>query len=115
MRRRRPERRKILPDPAYGDLTVAKFVNNLMLDGKKSTAEKLFYKSLDIVKYKEKKDGLEVFKKALDNVSPIVEVKSKRIKSTPIIGKVESIEWEFNENSKTCYFYNIIFNTFKFI
>ena len=79
MRRRRPERRKILPDPVYGDLTVAKFVNNLMLDGKKSTAEKLFYKSLDIIKYKEKKDGLEVFKKALDNVSPIVEVKSKRI------------------------------------
>ena len=63
MRRRRPERRKIFTDPVYGDLTVAKFVNNLMLDGKKSTAEKLGNKSLDIIKYKEKKDGLEVLRK----------------------------------------------------
>jgi len=79
MRRRRPERREILPDPIYSDLVVAKFVNNLMLDGKKSTAEKLFYSSLDIIKQREKQDGLEIFKKALDNVSPLVEVKSKRI------------------------------------
>jgi small subunit ribosomal protein S7 len=79
MRRRRPERREILPDPLFGDLVVAKFVNNLMLDGKKSIAEKLFYKSLDIIKQREKKDGLDIFKKALDNVSPLVEVKSKRI------------------------------------
>tara|TARA_B100001029_G_C15035319_1_gene439731 strand:+ start:66 stop:530 length:465 start_codon:yes stop_codon:yes gene_type:complete len=79
MRRRRPEKRQILPDPVFGDLIVAKFVNNLMLDGKKSTAEKLFYKSLDIIRQKEKKDGLDVFRKALENVSPLVEVKSKRI------------------------------------
>ena len=79
MRRRRPERREILPDPLYGDLIVAKFVNNLMQDGKKSIAEKLFYNSLEIIKQREKKDGLEVFKKALENVSPLVEVKSKRI------------------------------------
>ena len=79
MRRRRPERREILPDPIFRDLVVAKFVNNLMLDGKKSTAEKLFYSSLDIIKQREKQDGLEIFKKALDNVSPLVEVKSKRI------------------------------------
>ena len=79
MRRRRPERREILPDPIFSDLVVAKFVNNLMLDGKKSIAEKLFYNSLDIIKHREKKDGLDVFKKALDNVSPLVEVKSKRI------------------------------------
>ena len=79
MRRRRPERREILPDPIFSDLIVAKFVNNLMLDGKKSIAEKLFYNSLDIIKQREKKDGLDVFKKALDNVSPSVEVKSKRI------------------------------------
>ena len=96
MRRRRPERRKILPDPVYGDLTVAKFVNNLMLDGKKSTAEKLFYKSLDIIKYKEKKDGLEVFKKALDNVSPIVEVKSKRIG-----GATYQVPTEVRDNRKS--------------
>ena len=75
MRRRRPERREILPDPIFSDLVVAKFVNNLMLDGKKSIAEKLFYNSLDIIKQREKKDGLDVFKKALDNVSPLVEVK----------------------------------------
>ena len=79
MRRRRPERREILPDPIFSDLVVAKFVYNLMLDGKKSIAEKLFYNSLDIIKQREKKDGLDVFKKALDNVSPLVEVKSKRI------------------------------------
>ena len=96
MRRRRPERRKILPDPVYGDLTVAKFVNNLMLDGKKSTAEKLFYKSLDIIKSKEKKDGLEVFKKALDNVSPVVEVKSKRIG-----GATYQVPTEVRENRKS--------------
>ena len=96
MRRRRPERRKILPDPVYGDLTVAKFVNNLMLDGKKSTAEKLFYKSLDIIKFKEKKDGLEVFKKALDNVSPIVEVKSKRIG-----GATYQVPTEVRDNRKS--------------
>ena len=96
MRRRRPERRKILPDPVYGDLTVAKFVNNLMLDGKKSTAEKLFYKSLDIIKSKEKKDGLEVFKKALDNVSPIVEVKSKRIG-----GATYQVPTEVRDNRKS--------------
>ena len=52
MRRRRPERRKILPDPIFSDLIVAKFVNNLMLDGKKSIAEKLFYSSLDIFSFK---------------------------------------------------------------
>ena len=79
MRRRRPERREILPDPLFGDLVVAKFVNNLMVDGKKSIAEKLFYNSLNIILQREKKDGLEVFKKALENVSPLVEVKSKRI------------------------------------
>ncbi len=79
MRRRRPERREILPDPVYKDLVVAKFVNNLMLDGKKSTAEKLFYNSLEIINHREKKEGLDIFKKALENVSPLVEVKSKRI------------------------------------
>ena len=64
MRRRRPEKREILPDPIFGDRVVAKFVNNLMLDGKKSIAEKLFYSSLDIIKQREKKDGLDVFKKS---------------------------------------------------
>tara|TARA_B100001750_G_scaffold115912_1_gene91850 strand:- start:198 stop:665 length:468 start_codon:yes stop_codon:yes gene_type:complete len=80
MRRRRPEKRKILKDPIYKDLTVAKFVNYIMKDGKKSIAEKIFYNSLDIIKGQLKTDDpLEVFKKALNNVSPILEVKSKRI------------------------------------
>ena len=80
MRRRRPEKRKILKDPIYKDLIVAKFVNYLMKDGKKSIAEKIFYRSLDIIKGQLKTDDpLEIFKKALNNVSPILEVKSKRI------------------------------------
>ena len=80
MRRRRPEKRKILKDPIYNDLTVAKFVNYIMKDGKKSIAEKIFYSSLDIIKEKLKVDQpVDVFKKALDNVGPILEVKSKRI------------------------------------
>ena len=80
MRRRRPEKRKILKDPIYNDLTVAKFVNYIMKDGKKSIAEKIFYNSLDIIKDKLKIDTpLDIFKKALDNVGPMLEVKSKRI------------------------------------
>jgi len=80
MRRRRPEKRKVLPDPLYGDIVVTKFINNLMLDGKKSIAERIFYNSIKLVEAKIKiKDGLEVFKKALQNVSPSLEVKSKRI------------------------------------
>jgi small subunit ribosomal protein S7 len=96
MRRRRPERRQILPDPVFGDLIVAKFVNNLMLDGKKSTAEKLFYKSLEIINQKEKKDGLDIFRKALENVSPLVEVKSKRIG-----GATYQVPTEVRENRRS--------------
>jgi len=80
MRRRRPEKRKILPDPVYGDLIVAKFINNLMKQGKKSLAEKIFYQSIEKIKKQGKvDDGIELFKKALDNVAPMLEVKSKRI------------------------------------
>ena len=80
MRRRRPEKRKILPDPVYGDLIVAKFINNLMTRGKKSLAEKIFYESIHKIKAQAKiDDGIEYFKKALNNVAPILEVKSKRI------------------------------------
>jgi small subunit ribosomal protein S7 len=80
MRRRRPEKREILPDPVYGDLVVAKFINNLMKMGKKSLAEKIFYKSIDKIQSQAKvENGIELFKKALDNVAPVLEVKSKRI------------------------------------
>ena len=80
MRRRRPEKREILPDPVYGDLIVAKFINNLMKKGKKSLAEKIFYKSIEKIKKQGKvDDGIELFKKALDNVAPMLDVKSKRI------------------------------------
>ena len=80
MRRRRPERREIAPDPVFNDLVVTKFVNNLMVSGKKSISEKIFYGSLNIIESKIKTDdGLAVFKKALENVAPVLEVKSKRI------------------------------------
>ena len=80
MRRRRPEKREILPDPVYGDLIVAKFINNLMKKGNKSLSEKIFYQSIEKIKQQGKvDDGIELFKKALDNVAPMLEVKSKRI------------------------------------
>ena len=80
MRRRRPEKRKILPDPIYNDLLVAKFINSIMNNGKKSLAEKIFYTSIEKIKKSTKSDdGLEVFKKAINNVCPMLEVKSKRI------------------------------------
>lgn len=78
-RRRRPQKRLILPDPKYKDLVVAKFINNLMYGGKKSTSERIFYDALDIVESKMKKNPLEVFKKSMDNVAPVLEVKSRRV------------------------------------
>ena len=78
-RRRRAQKRKILPDPKYKDLVVAKFINGLMMSGKKSIAEKIFYDAMDQIEKKLKKDPLEVFKKAMENVAPILEVKSRRV------------------------------------
>ena len=78
-RRRRPQKRVILPDPKFKDLIVAKFINGLLYDGKKSVAEKLFYASMDIVENKFKKSPIEVFKKAMENVAPLLEVKSRRV------------------------------------
>ena len=79
MRRRRPEKREIAPDPIYGEVMVQKFINNLMGRGKKGVAERIFYGALDIVSSKTKGDSLEMFKKAVDNVKPFLEVKSRRI------------------------------------
>ena len=79
MRRRRPEKRTILPDPVYNDLAVAKFVNYIMKKGKKGIAEKIFYSSMDSIKQRTKTDGLKIFLKAVESASPSVEVKSRRI------------------------------------
>ncbi|MDP6532293.1 MAG: 30S ribosomal protein S7 [Candidatus Marinimicrobia bacterium] len=79
MRRRRPEKRKILPDTVYNDLNVAKFINFLMSGGKKGMAEQIFYSSMNVIKDRVKTDGLEVFNKAVENTSPMLEVKSRRI------------------------------------
>ena len=72
-------KREILPDPKYGNLKLAKFVNNLMERGKKSTAEKIIYSALDEISDKAKRDPLEIFEEALDQVGPHVEVKSRRV------------------------------------
>ncbi len=82
MRKAKPKKRVILPDPIFGDEKVTKFVNHLMYDGKKNVAYEIFYSSLDIVKSrmaKEEKSPLEIWKQALDNITPQVEVKSRRI------------------------------------
>ena len=79
MRRRRPEKREILPDPVYSNLSVAKFVNYIMNDGKKGVAEKIFYGAMNQVRDKTKTEGLKIFEKAIDNASPSVEVKSRRV------------------------------------
>lgn len=79
MRKRKPKNRALLPDPRYNDQQVTKFVNNLMLEGKKSVAFTLFYDAMDIVKEKTGEDELELWKKALDNTTPQVEVRSKRV------------------------------------
>ena len=82
MRKAKPQKRVILPDPVFGEVMVAKFVNHLMLDGKKNTAYSVFYGALDVVGNKMKdaeKSALEIWKQALDNITPLVEVKSKRI------------------------------------
>ncbi len=78
-RRREVPKRKILPDPKYKDLTVAKFINIMMKDGKKSIAETIMYGALGIIKERGKEDVVEVFNVALENVSPGVEVKSRRV------------------------------------
>ena len=78
-RRRSPEKRKVLPDPKYKDVVLAKFMNNLMKDGKKSVAEKIVYGAFDQITKSTKDDPLEVFMKALEEVSPVVEVKSRRV------------------------------------
>lgn len=78
-RRKAATKREILPDPKYGDTSVTRFVNTLMLDGNKAVAEKILYGSFDVINDRMGRDPLEVFRKAVDNVKPAVEVKSRRV------------------------------------
>ncbi|RLD35368.1 MAG: 30S ribosomal protein S7 [Bacteroidetes bacterium] len=79
MRKAKPKKRIILPDPKFNDVLVTKFVNNIMLQGKKSVAYRIFYEAMEIVAAKTSEDPIEVWKKALANVTPAVEVRSRRI------------------------------------
>jgi small subunit ribosomal protein S7 len=79
MRKAKPKKRYILPDPKFRDVQVTKFVNNLMMDGKKSTAFTIFYDAIELIEKKTSESGLELFRKALNNVTPAVEVKSRRV------------------------------------
>ena len=79
MRKAKPKKRIILPDPKFNDVLVTKFVNNIMLKGKKTIAYNIFYEAIDIVSQRSNENGLDVWKKALANVTPNVEVRSRRI------------------------------------
>ncbi|MHB8208856.1 MULTISPECIES: 30S ribosomal protein S7 [unclassified Mucilaginibacter] len=79
MRKSKPKKRILLPDPKFNDILVTRFVNNMMYDGKKSTAYTIFYNAVEIVEKKTSENGLETWKKALNNVMPAVEVKSRRV------------------------------------
>lgn len=78
-RRRRPEPREILPDPVYNSTLAEKFVNSMMWDGKKQTAQQLFYGAMDIIRDRSGDDPLKIFKKAVENAKPLLEVKTRRV------------------------------------
>ncbi|RQV99252.1 30S ribosomal protein S7 [bacterium] len=78
-RRRRISKRKVLPDPVYQNVVVTKFINGLMQKGKRSVAEQIFYSAMDIIEKKTGTSGVETFLKALDNIKPVLEVRSRRV------------------------------------
>ena len=78
-RRHAAEKREVLPDPKFKDMVLSKFMNQIMLDGKKSTAERIVYGALDLVETRARRNPLEIFHDALENVSPSVEVRSRRV------------------------------------
>lgn len=78
-RRRVVAKREALPDPKFGNVTLAKFMNHVMISGKKSVAERIVYGAMEVVQTKMNRDPLEVFEEALDNIAPLVEVKSRRV------------------------------------
>ena len=79
MRKRRAVKRDVLPDPIYNSKVVTKLINQIMLDGKKGTAEKILYQAFDMIKEKTKEEPMDVYEKALENVKPLLEVKSRRV------------------------------------
>ena len=99
MRKTKPKKRILLPDPKFNDVLVTRFVNDLMIDGKKTIAFRIFYDALDIVEEKmakkEEKTALEVWKQALENITPQVEVKSRRVG-----GATFQVPMEINPNRK---------------
>lgn len=79
MRKKRAEKKYLKPDPKYNDVLVAKFINSIMLDGKKSVARNVVYQAFSVIEERTKKPGLEIFKKALSNSQPLIEVRSRRV------------------------------------
>lgn len=79
MRRKTADKRDVQPDPVFGDKLVTRFVNNLMRDGKKNVARKILYQAFEIIEEQTGEKGMEVFKSAMSNVSPVVEVRSRRV------------------------------------
>jgi len=97
-RRHRAEKREILPDPKFNDLVLSKFMNAIMLDGKKSTAEKIVYGAMEIVEDKAKTEPIRIFHDALENIKPAVEVRSRRVG-----GATYQVPVEVRPERKTCW------------
>ena len=89
MRKRRAVKRDVLPDPIYNSKVVTKLINQIMKDGKKGTAEKILYEAFDIIKEKTGQDPMDVYAKALENIKPILEVKSRRVGGSNVQVPVE--------------------------
>lgn len=79
MRKKRAEKRKRMPDPKFNDLVVSRFINSVMLDGKKNTARKIVYDAFDLIQEKLEENPVDVFKKALSNIAPMLEIRSRRV------------------------------------
>lgn len=79
MRKRRAEKRRLIPDPKYKDLILARFINNIMIQGKKNTSRRIVYGAFEIIASRTKQEPLDVFRKALSNVAPVIEVRSRRV------------------------------------
>jgi small subunit ribosomal protein S7 len=92
-RKRKAEVREVLPDPKFQDIVITKFINTLMIGGKKSTAERIFYSALDLIQEKTGDEPLKIFKKALSNIKPAVEVKSIPVEVRPARRQSLALRW----------------------